>query len=125
MSISRQLTGKRAEDLCAERVRARGWAILARNWRIRAGELDLVARDGRTLVFVEVKATHTGIHHGPALPVLAVGPLKQQRLRRLAAAWLAGPGQRLPVRDVRFDVVGVSLDRGGRLAAYDHIENAF
>lgn len=99
--------------------------MLARNWRIRAGELDLVARDGNTLVFVEVKATHTGIRTGPVVPALAVGPQKQRRIRRLASGWLAGPGRRHRFRDVRFDVVGVTFGPGGELVGFDHIENAF
>ncbi len=125
MTEARLRTGRHAEDLCAGRIEGRGWAILARNWRIRAGEIDLVARDRRTVVFIEVKATHLGNRTGPTVPALAVGFDKQRRLRRLASAWLAGPGRQLGIRDVRFDVVGVSFDRDGNLAAYDHIENAF
>lgn len=125
MTHARLRTGKRAEDLCAERVDARGWTVLARNWRIRAGELDLIARDGDTVVFIEVKATHTDIRNGPVAPALAVGPQKQRRIRRLASGWLAGPGRRHRFRDVRFDVVGVTFAPGGELVAYDHIENAF
>lgn len=125
MSRARLQTGQRAEDLCARRIAARGWTVLCRNWRTRFGEVDLIARDRRTIVFVEVKATHAGIRTGPSAPAFAVGAEKQQRLRRLASAWLAGPGHRLGFRDVRFDVVGVSFGRDGSLAAYDHIENAF
>lgn len=125
MTRARLSTGRRAEDLCAARIIARGWTVLCRNWRIKAGEIDLVAKDRRTVVFVEVKATHIGIRTGPPAPAHAVGPEKQWRLRRLASAWLAGPGRRQGFRDVRFDVVGVSFDREGHLAAYDHIEDAF
>lgn len=125
MTHARLSTGRQAEELCAHRIRARGWRVLARNWRIRRGELDLIALDGRTLVVIEVKATHAGIRTGPLAPALAVGPQKQQRLRRLASAWLAGPGAHLSFRDVRFDVVGVEFGPGGELVAYDHIENAF
>ncbi|MCO5315378.1 MAG: YraN family protein [Solirubrobacterales bacterium] len=125
MTHSRLKTGRLAEDICAERIRSRGWQILGRNWRIRAGELDLIARDRGTVVVIEVKGTHSGIRTGPSSPVLAVGPEKQRRIRRLTSAWLAGPGRRVRFRDVRFDVVGVEFDRTGGITSYDHIENAF
>ncbi|MBN8869279.1 MAG: YraN family protein [Solirubrobacterales bacterium] len=121
----RRTTGNSAEELCAGRLRARGWRILARNWRIKAGELDLIALSGRVLVIIEVKAHHLGSRRGPTAPVLAVGPNKQRRLRRLASAWIAGHGRRVAFRDVRFDVVGVTFDRDGEVVAYDHLENAF
>lgn len=125
MTYARLTTGKKAEDLCAGRLRARGWAVLDRNWRIRSGELDLIARAGNTLVFVEVKAVHSDNLKGPPVPALAVGPRKQRRIRRLASGWLAGPGRRYRFRDVRFDVVGVTFGPGGELLDYDHIEDAF
>jgi len=121
----RRQTGQSAEDICAARLRQRGWRILARNWRIRAGELDLIALTGRTLVIVEVKAHHQGLRRGPTAPVLAVGPNKQRRIRRLASAWIAGRGRHLGFRDVRFDVVGITFDHDGEVAVYDHLENAF
>ncbi|HMU27511.1 MAG TPA: YraN family protein [Solirubrobacterales bacterium] len=121
----RRATGRSAEDICARRLRERGWRILARNWRIRPGELDLIALAGSTLVIVEVKAHHQGLRRGPVHPVLAVGPNKQRRIRRLASAWIAGHGRSIGFREVRFDVVGITFDREGRLAAYDHLEDAF
>lgn len=121
----RRSTGQRAEDICARRLRARGWQILARNWRIKAGEIDLIGRKGSVLVIVEVKAGHTGSLAGPALPVLAVGPNKQRRLRKLASAWIASHGRTVAFREVRFDVVGILFERDGSVAAYDHLENAF
>jgi putative endonuclease len=121
----RRTTGQNAEDLCAARLEALGWRVLARNWRIKAGEIDLIALCGPVLVIVEVKAHHLGSRHGPTAPVLAVGPNKQRRIRRLASAWIAGHGRRVGFRDVRFDVVGITFDREGQVAAYDHLENAF
>ena len=121
----RRATGRSAEDICARRLRERGWRILARNWRIRPGELDLIALAGSTLVIVEVKAHHQGLRRGQVHPVLAVGPNKQRRIRRLASAWIAGHGRSIGFREVRFDVVGITFDREGRLAAYDHLEDAF
>lgn len=121
----RRSTGQHAENICAERLRARGWTILARNWRIKAGELDLIALTGQVLVVVEVKSHHVGLRHGPTAPVLAVGPNKQRRIRRLASAWIAGHGRRVGFRQVRFDVVGITFDREGGVTAYDHLEDAF
>ena len=121
----RRATGQSAEDICAHRLQLRDWQILSRNWRIRAGEIDLIALDGSTLVMVEVKAQHQGLSRGPVHPTLAVGPNKQRRIRRLASAWIADHGSRVGFREVRFDVVGITFDREGRLVAYDHLENAF
>jgi len=120
----RQRTGRVGEDRACERLAARGIAILARNSRTRAGELDAVALDRGTLVFVEVKTMRTGARAGPERPVLAVGPRKQLQVRRLARAWLA---ENRPPRysAIRFDVVGVTLDPGDTAVAIEHIENAF
>jgi len=65
MTETRQRLGRAAEDLVAERLAATAWELLERNARTRHGELDIVALDGRTLVFVEVKAGHAGSLHGP------------------------------------------------------------
>lgn len=121
----RRGTGQRAEDICARRLRQKGWQIYARNWRIKAGEIDLIARSGSVLVVVEVKAGHTGSVNGPPMPVLAVGPNKQRRIRKLASAWIATHGRTVDFREVRFDVVGIQFNRDGSIAVYDHIENAF
>lgn len=121
----RRATGDAAEEICAQRLNREGWRILARNWRIKAGELDLIALQADTLVVIEVKSHRQGSLRGPTVPVLAVGPNKQRRLRRLASAWIAGRGNRTPFRNVRFDVVGIVFDQQGNLVSYDHIENAF
>ncbi len=125
MTQARLRTGRIAEDLVARRLTGAGWEILERNARTRHGELDLVALDGRTLVFVEVKAGREGSAYGPERPVLAIGPRKQLRVRRLAAAWMA-ERRDVPRYDrIRFDAVGVTLDRTGRVTDVEHIENAF
>ena len=114
MTDPRRRIGQMAEDLVARRLRAAGWEILERNARTRHGELDIVARDGRALVFVEVKAGREGAAFGPERPVLAVDRRKQQRIRRLAApGW---PRSRdLPrYTEIRFDAVGVTFDRAAR-----------
>jgi putative endonuclease len=107
--------GRRGEDLAAEWYLRRGYTVVGRNWRCPSGELDLIVRRGRMLVFCEVKARRSDAF---APPALAVGPAKQQRLRRLAAAWLTDhrAGRDL---DVRFDVAAVTGD------LVDVYENAF
>ena len=106
--------GRWGEDLAAGWYADHGYAVVARNWRCPIGEVDLIVRRRRLLVVVEVKARRTEAF-GPA--AAAVGPVKQQRLRRLAAEWLATSGTRGV--EVRFDVVAVT---GTRL---DVIEGAF
>ncbi len=125
MSDQRQRTGKAAEDLVAARLQSVGWTLLARNARTRYGELDIVALNRSTLVFVEVKAAVEGAFYGPERPILAVGPAKQRRLRRLAGAWLSEAGRLPPHRHLRFDAIGVTYDRAGRLVDYEHLTNAF
>ena len=121
----RRTTGKAAEDICARRLKQKGWQILARNWRIRMGELDLIARTGNILVVVEVKAIHINPRQGPTSPVLAVGPNKQRRIRKLTSAWISTHGRTVTFQEVRFDVVGILFERDGSIITYDHIENAF
>jgi putative endonuclease len=125
MTQQRQRLGRTAEDLVAARLIAADWEILERNARTRYGELDIVALDRRTLVFVEVKAGRDDSAYGPERPVLGVGPRKQQRIRRLATAWL-GERRDLPYyAEIRFDAVGVSFNRSGRVTEVEHIEGAF
>lgn len=125
MTAPRQRLGKAAEDLVAARLVAAGWELLERNARSRHGELDLVALDGRTLVFVEVKAGRAGSAYGPERPVLSVDFRKQQRIRRLATAWM-GERRDLPRYDgIRFDAIGVTYDRVGLVADYEHLAGAF
>lgn len=117
----RQQLGRWGEDLAAQHLEATGARVLARNWRTRHGELDLVARepDG-TIVFVEVK-TRTGTGYGQ--PAEAVGQVKARRLRALACQWLAT--ERPPgAGDLRFDVVSVLRPRGAAVRLV-HLKGAF
>jgi putative endonuclease len=125
MSRTRQRLGSAAEDLVAARLMEASWEIVERNARTRHGELDLVALDGRTLVFVEVKAGRAGSAYGPERPVLSVDFRKQRRVRRLATAWMS-ERRGLPRYDeIRFDAIGVTYDRVGRVIDYEHIAAAF
>ena len=94
---------------------SRGYDVLARNWRVRDGELDLVVAKSGVLVFCEVKSRSSGAFGSPAEAVTAS---KQARLRRLAARWLSADGRSWPT--VRFDVACVVR---GQVA--DVIESAF
>jgi len=111
---SRRALGARGEEAVATWYVEHGYEVLARNWRCRAGELDLVLRRGRTFVFCEVKTRSSDAF---GAPVEAVTRDKQVRLRHLAVRWL----EEAPVRptDVRFDVASVL---GGTI---DVIEGAF
>jgi putative endonuclease len=125
MTIQRQRIGRAAEDLVAARLVAANWEVIERNARTRYGELDIVAIEGRTLVFVEVKAGREGSTFGPERPVLAVGHRKQQRVRRLAIAWMAERRDVPYYAEIRFDAIGVTFDRAGRAIDVEHLEAAF
>jgi putative endonuclease len=103
VTSARRALGARGEDVAAEWYVRQGYEVVARNWRCRDGELDLVVRMGRTYVFCEVK-TRTTDRFGA--PVEAVTRNKQVRIRRLAARWLQ-EGANGPAKDIRFDVVSV------------------
>ncbi len=105
MSLARISLGKRGEELACRELERRGYAIVARRFRVRSGELDIVARDGPVLVFVEVK-TRAGRLFGDAAE--AVTPLKQWRMTRLANDYLLRhPAPGCPCR---FDVVSIHFD---------------
>jgi putative endonuclease len=125
MTDPRRRTGQYAEDLVARRVAAAGWEILERNARTRYGELDIVALDARTLVFVEVKAGRQNADFGPERPILAVGPRKQLKVRRLAVAWMSERRSVPPYDEIRFDAVGVTFDGAGRVVDVEHLMAAF
>jgi putative endonuclease len=125
MTIARQRTGARAEELVASRLAAAGWEIVERNARSRYGELDIVARDGRALVFIEVKAGRAGAAFGPERPILSVDARKQRRVRSLATAWMAERRDLPPYAEIRFDAVGVTFDGAGRVLDVEHIQGAF
>jgi len=125
VTATRQRLGRAAEDLVASRLAGAGWEVVARNARTRHGELDLVAMDNRSLVFVEVKAGRAGSAFGPERPVLSVDFRKQARIRRLATAWLSECRDLPRYVEIRFDAVGVTYDRAGQVLDYEHIRGAF
>ena len=113
-------TGRHAEDLAAVFLEEAGLRIVARNWRRPDGELDIVAHDGGTCVFVEVRS-RTGEEHGHALE--AITARKRARVVRAARLYLDAE---TPAADgFRFDVVGVTFWDDGRQPDVIHIPNAF
>jgi putative endonuclease len=124
MSFARQRLGRAAEDLVAARLVRTGWQIVERNVRLPSGEVDLIALDRGTIVFVEVKGGRAGATLGPERPAHAVGRRKQLKLRRLAREWIAERRGPSGVSGYRFDVVGVSFGPDG-IADVDHIRAAF
>ncbi len=107
MSDDRIALGKSGEDLACRELERRGYAIVARRYRRRGGELDIVARDGKTTVFVEVK-TRQGDRFGAG--VEAVHGLKRRRMMQLALDYIMR--HRLADSPCRFDVVSIQVDDG-------------
>jgi putative endonuclease len=102
MTATTDAVGAYGERVAARLLTEAGLVLLDRNWRCTSGELDIVARDGTTIVFCEVKTRRTDQF---GTPVDAVNPTKVRRLRALAALWLAAhPDTR---GEIRFDVVSV------------------
>ena len=110
-----QALGRYGERIAADHLVAQGMVVLDRNWRCDEGELDLVLKDGTTLVACEVK-TRTSLDHGT--PHEAVTDAKLERLRRLAVRWVEARG--LHPRETRVDLVAVLRPRRGR-ALVEHV----
>lgn len=114
----RRQTGVSGEDIAAEHLARRGWLIVARNWRCRSGEIDIIARDpDGVLVVVEVK-TRRGLGFGDPLESLTYA--KVRRLKGLAMEWVRS--QEDAVGPVRLDAVGVLLDADAT-ARLRHVRN--
>jgi putative endonuclease len=118
MTVQRQVLGIQGEDLAVAELARQGYAVLARRYRTRHGEIDIVARDGETIVFVEVKAKESA-EFGTAAH--AVDVLKQRRVISMAVDYLAR--NRLTSRPCRFDVV--AIDGVGEDAIVTHYRGAF
>jgi len=128
----RRKLGTLGEQLAAEHLRRLGFVIVERNVRTRYGEIDLIAVDDRgTLVFAEVKTLRArggrrGLCPEEQQPLAWLKVSQQNRLRRLAHAWLYETAARRPHASViRFDAIGVIVDGHDRLLRLDHIEGAW
>jgi putative endonuclease len=118
--------GRFGEDTAAKHLTEAGLTILARNWHAAGvaggdvrGELDIVAREGGALVFVEVK-TRSSLRYGS--PAASVTPDKRRRVRRLAVAWLSQNADWAP-QTIRFDVISILRTPAG--LQLDHLRSAF
>lgn len=127
----RRTLGRLGEEMAVEHLRRMGFALLERNARTRHGEIDVIAFDGRTLVFVEVKTRRSMGNSrksaGPEEhPLAALRPRQRARLRRLAAAWLYDETHVRPMaHTIRFDAIGVTVDARDALVRLDHVEGAW
>ncbi len=119
MSERRSSLGRKGEDLAATLLERKGFRILARNYRQRSGEIDIIARDRDCVVFVEVKTRRSG---SPYAPAEAVTRRKQLQVARVAQTYLTANGQQ--DSPSRFDVITVemAIDGSHRI---DHLANAF
>ena len=111
--------GERGEEIACAYLKGQKFTIVERNFRCKGGEVDIIARDGKTLVFVEVKARRT-LSFGP--PQMAVTPFKQRQISKAALTWLAQKKQF--GANARFDVVAILLPDHA-VPVIDHIRNAF
>jgi len=117
-SGDRKTLGARGEEIAVAYLKRQKYRIIETNFRCRCGEVDIIARDGKTLVFVEVKTRRTASY---GLPQLAVTPFKQRQISKAALAYLSK--NRLMEENARFDVVSIFLlDTSPTV---DHIKNAF
>jgi putative endonuclease len=126
----RRALGRLGERLAVEHLRRLGFAIVARNVRTRHGEIDLIASRKGVLAFVEVK-TRRAKGRGQVLaaedqPLARLRFAQRRRLARLARAWLhESAGARPRSHTIRFDAIGVIVDRTGNLLALEHVEGAW
>jgi putative endonuclease len=126
----RSRLGGLGEDLAIAHFRRLGFVVVGRNVRTRHGEIDLIAFDGTSLVFAEIKTRRASNRRRGLCPEdqpLAWLKLSQRaRLRRLACAWLyENAAARPKAHTIRFDAVGVVVDGADRLLRLDHIEGAW
>ncbi len=118
MTGERKRLGAWGESVAAHHLEAAGYSIVVRNWRCAQWEIDLIARTGEELVFVEVK-TRRGRDMGS--PEEALTPTKQKKLMKLAQIYVA---ERDLDVDWRIDLIAVELDKSGKLLRCEHIPNA-
>ncbi|HBG92642.1 MAG: YraN family protein [Nitrospirae bacterium RIFOXYB2_FULL_43_5] len=109
--------GSKGEDLAAEFLKDNGYRIIARNYKTPIGELDIIAKDGEILVFIEVKTRSSNAY---GYPFEAVGSRKKHKLKNLALLYLKNQKKNCAVR---FDVISINLN--GTKNEIEHIKDAF
>ena len=117
----RHRLGHAGECFAAEHLERLGYAVVARNHRTRFGEIDIVAADPHTLVFAEVKTRRAG----GGSPWDTLDERKRKQVRAMAGAYLAEQEDRPRRPRIRFDAIGIVLDRDHELVRLDHLEGAF
>ena len=118
MANAKHVLGRYGEQAAADYLAAHGYELLDRNWRCSTGELDIVAREGAVVVFVEVKTRNgTGFGH----PFEAITGTKRARLRQTAAAWLSA--RKLGSVPIRLDAIGVLVQSGK--VQIEHLKQVF
>jgi putative endonuclease len=117
----RKSLGRRGEQLAADHFERLGWRIVERNFHTRLGELDLVAVDGNTLVFAEVKTCRLG----RGQPWDSLHERKRGRVRKVAGVWFNDRHGIPFFEHVRFDAIGVLVDDRDALVRLDHLKDAF
>jgi putative endonuclease len=124
----RQNLGRLGEQLAAEHLARRGFQILQRNYRTRWGEIDIVAFDGHTLAFCEVKSRRLRPDAPSAAgrsPFESLHPRKRAQVRKMAIRWISEQFERPYAPLLRFDAIAVSFDWRGELVRLEHLEGAF
>ncbi len=116
--------GRRGEQLACRHLLHRGWRIIQTNYSSRYGEIDIIARRGDTVAFIEVKARRDRVM---GEPFEAVGRRKQRQIRNMAETWLIARLNSEEYRDCqfRFDVISIILGDDGSAVELNHIEDAF
>lgn len=123
MILRKKKLGEKGEDIAVRYLKSRGYRIVARNYRVRLGEIDIIAEQGADLVFVEVK---TRSDNSFGSPFESVTVQKQKQLSRVALEYLSRNG--CQDRPARFDVVGIRFESGGsrfESASIELLQNAF
>ncbi len=119
MSRYKKSFGEKGEDMAVEYLKKLGYKILARNYRFGHGEIDIIAKDKETIVFVEVK-TRENLNFGP--PELAITKRKQQQIKKIGEAYLHE--NNITDTECRMDVVAILMERNKK-PEINHIINAF
>jgi putative endonuclease len=123
MTFKKKELGAKGEEVAVSYLKSRGYRIVERNYRIRFGEIDIIAEQGDDLVFIEVK-TRSGTLFGS--PFESVTKQKQKQLSKVALEYISKQG--FHDRPARFDVVGIELQKGSEMfqdAAVELLQNAF
>jgi putative endonuclease len=117
----RSSVGRAGEDAAAEQLQQLGYRLETRNWRCRLGEIDIIAEDGSTLVFVEVRSRTNPTRYGTA--VEAITPRKCRQVREVATVYLKQ--HKGSPHAIRFDVIAVTFLRDGTVGEIKHLPGAF